>query len=157
MPFDTLPQTQQLFAEQIGLVPVPREVLEAHKVHVEIQFRRQYPQNSEARWMEYTNRAAVMRNFTGITHMMAYYTGHHRSAVRHQDGKISCVGGQPPAAVQAVVAEAERRAQQAGLESERVGGFFWTDPYLCLHHNGVNHCLAIWDGDTVLHIAKFYR
>jgi hypothetical protein len=145
--------------DRLGLIPVPDEVLAQHKESVVWEFRRNrhlYPPQAaaSARWFEFCDNGSRFYN-DGIDRGVA--PGNALAMIEQMTQGIGVTATTPPAVTQ-IVADAERRARDIGIETERVAGFFYTDPYVCLVYREAGKvkraCLAIWDGAKVLHLAK---
>lgn len=67
------------------------------------------------------------------------------------------VGYNAPRAVRDIVTKAENALRLEGAEVERVAGWLYTDPYVCVRYRTRSEegtvCLAIWEEGTVHHIA----
>ena len=147
MPLDTMNDVRvRSVVERIGLVPIAQEVLDAHKNALQERFMKAHPQNIDACWREITQRHTGRDDVLTVVHEY-----------------VLAWGSRPfspvpvPAAVRQIADAAQGRMRAEGVEAERVVGYFYTDPYVCLRfrENGKTRdvCLAIWDGETVLNVA----
>lgn len=147
--------------DKIGLIPVPPEVLARHKAEVDAEFYRKHkiPRSDMYRWFEYFQANSRMLSSqhmeSGPTSPL--YSNDVLAAVRG----LGCqgIGARViPERVYAIADAATRRANKLGIATERVAGVFYIDPYVSLVYEEDGEvkraCLAIWDGERVLHIAK---
>lgn len=154
---------QQTVLEKLGLTPVPDSVLEAHKTVVAVDFRRNNPRyhdsSSMFRWFEYyqANTTMIAQPVLDTGPTAERFSNDVLAAVRGL-GNQGAGARVVPKKVYAIADAVTRRATKLGIETERVAGFFYLDPYVSLvyRENGEikRACLAIWDGHTVLHIAE---
>lgn len=142
MPFDAAETVARTVTDQIGLTPVPMEVLTAYKERVRTTFfadPQHQVRNRLAKWVEYSG--AVFRQHNLI---MLDWAATNLGTV--------------PDDVKTVVGETERRLKAAGVVHEKVLGRFDTDPYVVFRwrENGepITKCVAVWDAGAVVHIAK---
>lgn len=158
MPFDVAEAITMTVLDRLGLTPIPDETLKNHKRQVH---KLTYPTLSDrarryAKWFEFYSKdsrfftqGTAGRGPCAVDDPLQFVTG--------LVGKAAGQTGQVPPEVVAIVMETERRARQQGIETERVVGVYYTDPYVSLaykKHGKVRWaCLAIWDGPNVLHLA----
>ncbi len=157
MPLDTMNDVRvRSVVERIGLVPIAQEVLDAHKNAFQERFMKAHPQNISACWTEITQRQTGRDDVLTVVH-------EHVLREARLSRAIGAWGSRPfspvpvPAAVRQIADAAQGRMRAEGVWAERVVGYFYTDPYVCLRfrENGKTRdvCLAIWDGETVLNVA----